>query len=316
MTDKTKILLQTTIPTTQDDWHIGRFSLLREHLASLPWVEVTARDRDPLGAPDTVLARLDSSDFDQLWLFAVDVGDGLTPEDCAAIGRFRKRGGGMMVTRDHMDLGSSVCTLGGVGEAHFFHTKHLDPDETRRAIDDVETTYISWPNYHSGANGDFQTIAPVGDLHPVMSDPDTPGGAVRYLPSHPHEGAVGKPAADPTARVIATGTSRVSGKTFNIAVAFERGADGGPALAQSTFHHFADYNWDPTLGSPTFVTEMPVDAILTSTEAQASVRRYVENLACWLAGRAPGDRRLQAELEEGLNDSFPASDPPTALRRE
>jgi hypothetical protein len=316
MSDKTKILLQTTIPTTEDDWHIGRFSLLREHLASLPWVEVTARDREPLGAPDTVLARLDSSDFDQLWLFAVDVGDGLTAEDCAAIGRFRKRGGGMMVTRDHMDLGSSVCTLGGVGEAHFFHTKHLDPDEARRTIDDVETSYISWPNYHSGANGDFQTIAPVGELHPVLSDPDAPGGAVRYLPSHPHEGAVGKPAADPTARVIATGTSRVSGKTFNIAVAFERGADGGPALAQSTFHHFADYNWDPRLGSPSFVTETPVEAILASPEARASVRRYVENLACWLARRAPGDRRLQAELDEGLEESFPASDPPTALRRE
>lgn len=316
MGQKTKILLQTTIPATEDDWHIGRFSLLREHLASLPWVEVTARDRDPPGAPDSVLSRLDSSDFDQLWLFAVDVGDGLTSEDCAAIGRFRMRGGGLMITRDHMDLGSSVCSLGGVGEAHFFHSTHLDPDETRRTIDDVETTYISWPNYHSGANGDFQTIEPVGELHPVLSDPEAPGGAIRYLPAHPHEGAVGKPAADPTARVIATGTSRVSGKTFNIAVAFERGSGGGPALAQSTFHHFADYNWDPRLGSPSFVTEAPVEAILASPDAQASVRRYVENLACWLAGRTPGDHRLQAELDEGLEESFPASDPPTALRRE
>jgi hypothetical protein len=316
MSDKTKILLQTTIPTTEDDWHIGRFSLLRAHLASLPWAQVTARDRDPQGAPDRVLERLDTSDFDQLWLFAVDVGDGLTPEDCAAIGRFRRRGGGMMVTRDHMDLGSSVCTLGGVGKAHFFHTKNLDPDPARRKIDDVETTNILWPNYHSGSNGGFQTIDPVGPLHPVLSDPDAPGGVVRYLPAHPHEGAVGKPADDPSARVIATGTSRVSGASFNIAVAFEPGVDGGPALAQSTFHHFADYNWDPHMGSPSFVTETPVDAILGSAQAQASVRRYVENLACWLAGRSPGDRRLQAELDEGLEESFPASDPPTALRRE
>src|ERR1700761_4971890 len=124
MGEPTKILLQTTIPFTEDDWHIGRFSLLAEHLASLPGIEVTARDRDPPGAPDSVLSRLDTSDFDQLWLFAVDVGDGLTTEDCAAISRFRHRGGGLMVTRDHMDLGSSVCTLGGVGDAHFFHSKN------------------------------------------------------------------------------------------------------------------------------------------------------------------------------------------------
>jgi len=30
-----QILLQTTIPERLDDWHIGRFSLLREYLASL-----------------------------------------------------------------------------------------------------------------------------------------------------------------------------------------------------------------------------------------------------------------------------------------
>lgn len=34
----------------------------------------------------------------------------------------------------------------------------------------------------------------------------------------------------------------MTGRTFNIAVAFEPSASGGPALAESTFHHFADYN--------------------------------------------------------------------------
>jgi hypothetical protein len=33
-----------------------------------------------------------------------------------------------MVTRDHMDLGSSVCMLGGVGAAHYFHSRNPDPD--------------------------------------------------------------------------------------------------------------------------------------------------------------------------------------------
>lgn len=288
-----RILLQTTIPHADDDWHIGRFSLLRQCLADLrdddgrPLFEVTARDRDALGAPDSVLSTLDRSPYDQLWLFAVDTGDGLSETDCAAIGRFRERGGGMLVTRDHMDLGSSVCTLGGVGAAHFFHSKQPDPDPGRRQIDDTVTTSILWPNYHSGANGDFQRIEPCLPVHPVLRDADSPEGAIRFLPSHPHEGAVGKPEHDDSARVIATGRSQVSGRVFNLAVAFEPSASAGPAIAESTFHHFADYNWDPSKGSPSFVSEPPGNALAGSPEAQQSIRQYVENLAIWLgSGRA------------------------------
>jgi len=278
----TRILLQTTIPPVQDDWHIGRFSRLRDHLAGLEGVEVVARDRGaPPGETDPVLGSLDRSDFDQLWLFAVDVGDGLNRDECAAISRFRKRGGGLLVTRDHQDLGCSVCTLGGVGAAHFFHSTQPDPDESRRTIDDPFTTDISWPNYHSGANGDFQLIALEGEPHPVFRHE---GGFIRRLPAHPHEGAVGAPLDDPSARVIAKGVSKVTGKVFNIAVAFEPGEDGGPAIAQSTFHHFADYNLDPALGAPSFVSEAPGDGLARDPGALAEITRYFENLARWLAG--------------------------------
>lgn len=286
-----RILLQTTIPPIEDDWHIGRFSMLRDHLAGLkgddgqPLCAVTARDRAMPGAPDPVLSTIDRSDFDELWLFAVDTGDGLTAEDCAAIGRFRKRGSGLLVTRDHMDLGSSVCTLGGVGDAHYFHSKRPEPDPARHVPDDVETDHILWPNYHSGANGDFQTIAISGPPHILLSDPEAADGLIRYLPAHPHEGAVGVPEGDTSARVIATGVSKVSGKRFNLAVAFEPSGNGGPALAESTFHHFADYNWDPAMGCPTFVTEKPGHSLAGSPEAQQSIRRYARNLAVWLAGR-------------------------------
>ena len=136
---------------------------------------MTARDRDPFGAPDRILSTLDSSDFDQLWLFAVDLGEGLTPEDCDAISRFRQRGGGLMVARDHMDLGCSVCTLGGVGAAHYFHTKNPDPDPARHRSDDRDTPSILWPNYHSGANGDFQEISIASPVHPVLADPEAAG---------------------------------------------------------------------------------------------------------------------------------------------
>lgn len=283
-----RILLQTTIPATEDDWSIARFSKLSALLDAQrdaqgrPIYEVTTRDRGPLGAPDPVLSTLDDSDFDQLWLFAVDTGDGLAPEDCEAISRFRAKGGGLLVTRDHMDLGSSVCTLAGLGAAHHFHSSNPDPDPGKRQVDDPFTSYISWPNFHSGANGDFQEIEVVGALHPVLANARSPAGAIRFLPSHPHEGGIGAPEGE-GARVIARGRSVVTGARFNIAVAFEPGERGGPGLAQSTFHHFADYNWDTRAGSPSFVDEPPGDALQRCPEALADTHRYALNVAAWLA---------------------------------
>ena len=284
-----KILLQTTIPTTADDWSIARFSRLGALLraardeAGNPLYAVTMRDRDPPPASDSVLSTIDHSDYDVLWLIATDTGNGLTEEDCAAISRFRASGRGLLVTRDHMDLGSSVCTLGGIGKAHYFHSKQQDPDPAKRRRDDPDTTYIDWPNFHSGANGDFQEIEIVGPPHPVLADSSSPTGAIRYLPAHPHEGGVGAPEGE-DARVIIRGKSIATGASFNIAVAFEPGVRGGPGIAESTFHHFADYNWDSASGSPSFVTEAPGDGFKTHPKALDDTHRYVLNLAAWLSG--------------------------------
>ncbi|MBS0420083.1 MAG: hypothetical protein JSR66_20395 [Proteobacteria bacterium] len=283
-----KILLQTTIVSTPDDWSIARFELLakffrqQQDASGKPLLAVAARDRASLAAPDPVLSTLDRSDFDEMWLFAVDTGSGLRSEECAAIGEFRRRGGGLLVTRDHMDLGSSVCNLNGVGAAHHFHTKNLDPVFPLQR-DDPYTTQIDWPNFHSGANGDFQQVEVVGAVHPVLVDPSSPTGALRFLPSHPHEGAVSAPERL-DARVIARGKSKVTGRSFNLAVAFEGSSGEGRAIAESSFHHFTDYNWDPRRGCPTFVTEPAGDAMLREPEALASVHRYVLNVAIWLAG--------------------------------
>src|ERR1051325_3049599 len=153
MTRAIKVVLQATIPSTADDWNINRFSLLRDHLSSLTddddnaIYDVTARDREEnADGNDTVLSVLDTTDFCELWLFAVNTGNGLSVADCQGITRFRQRGGGILATRDHQDLGSSLCTLGGVGRAHFFHTQHQDPDESRRALDNDDPNAPSWPN--------------------------------------------------------------------------------------------------------------------------------------------------------------------------
>ena len=291
-----RILLQTTIPGVEDDWHIGRFSLLHQHLNSLKdqegnsLCEVTARNRevDPAG-DDEVLSRLDTTNFDELWLFAVDIGDGLTESDCRGITRFRQRGGGILATRDHQDLGSSLCSLGGVGRAHFFHTKHPEPDETRHTPDDLDNQDISWPNYHSGNNGDYQVITPVAPVHELLRNSHSASGIIEYFPAHPHEGAVGVPEDEDNARLVATGTSKVTHRPFNLLVAFDSGPDEhgnvlGRAVAESSFHHLVDYNWDTSMGCPSFLLEPPGHQIEEEPEKLADIKTYVRNVALWLAG--------------------------------
>ena len=292
MRDPIHILLQTTIPTVEDDWNIDRFSLLRDHLASIkngdetPVYKITARNREVNAeGNDTVLSVLDTTDFDELWLFAVDTGEGLTVADCEGITRFHQRGGGIMTTRDHEDLGSSLCTLGGVGRAHFFHSQHPDPDSSRNVRDDQVSTTITWPNYHSGANGDYQRITPVQPVHELLK---RDSGVIEYFPAHPHEGSVGVPEGEERARVIATGLSQVTDRDFNLAVAFEHRDDShgnrlGRAVAESSFHHFVDYNWDTSKGCPSFLYEAPGDEIHRHPERLADIKAYVTNLARWLS---------------------------------
>jgi hypothetical protein len=91
-----RILLQTTIPTTEDDWSIVRFSMLQDYLASIQdeagnsLFAVTGRDYKSNAVDgDPVLSSLDKSDFDELWLFGLEVNNGLTEKDIAGINAFR-----------------------------------------------------------------------------------------------------------------------------------------------------------------------------------------------------------------------------------
>ena len=285
-----RILVQTTTPSRTDDWSVQSFSLLAEHLASLrsdaKQFEVTVRNRETApGQDDPVLADLDRSPFDQLWLFALDAGQGLTTADAVCILRFNQRGGGILAARDHQDLGTSLCALGRIGAAHHFHSRNQEPDPARLCPDDRDTTSISWPNYHSGRNGDFHRIARAEPESELLRNPHSPSGWIEYFPSHPHEGAVGAPPGE-EARVIAVGTSLSTGRPFNLAVAFEsKEVDGkrlGRGIAESSFHHFADYNWDTDRGCPSFVTEPEGQGMKREPKAIDDIKQYVRNLAFWL----------------------------------
>jgi hypothetical protein len=276
-----RILLQTTITAHPDDWDIARFAMLAAELRAAGH-EVIARDRAVRGADDPVLARLDVLGYDQLWLMAVDVGDGLTDAEARAIIRFRESGGGVLTARDHQDLGSCLLGLGSLGEINHFHAKNPEPSAVR---DDQDTPTISWPNYHSGANGDYQPVFSDDPVHPLLRTTRTPTGRIEWFPAHPHEGAVS--ACVPHAAVLAQGRSIASGRKFALAVVLDGevtvdGAPMGRAIAESTFHHFADYNWDLDCGAPSFVSE-PAGGQIKADPARLQVfKNYVRNIAEWL----------------------------------
>lgn len=286
MSKPKRILIQTTIPYAEDDWNIGRFSLLTELLRSQrtedgnALYDVVARNRE-VGEDglDPILNTLDTSDFDQLWLFALDMGDGLTKEECEVITSFSKRGGGILSARDHNDMGSSLCTLGGVGRAHYFHSKQREPDDSRHQRDDDKTLNIDWPNYHSGANGNFQRVS--ASDHELLKRAD--GTIIEFFPAHPHEGAVGAPPDSSDATVIVRGKSLVTGRDFNLVVAFDPKGENGRAIAHSSFHHLVDYNWNPEMECPTFLEEPPGDEYRNSPEKLNDIKQYVANAARWLS---------------------------------
>ena len=279
------ILLKTTINDVIDDWHIGRFSLLKAHLENCGH-RVSAYDRRTNPSNDIDLADLASSDVDQLWLFAVDVVDAITEADAIAIQTFRERGGGLLLTRDHQDLGTSLLKLGLVGHAHHFHACNPEPDPSRHAIDDTVNPDISWPNYHSGANGDYQVVALPNPNHPLVQRAD--GTPLQFLPTHPHEGVVSVPdAAHGFAKEINRGKSLVTGNEFCCAVAFseqlsDEGQPLGRTIAQSAFHHFVDPNLDASMPLPSFVSEPSGSGMKDNPQALTDTLRYIENLASWL----------------------------------
>jgi hypothetical protein len=128
----------------------------------------------------------------------------------------------------------------------------------------------------------------VEPVHPLMHSDVAPDGRISHFPAHPHEGAVGAPAGERRARVVARGHSSATGRSFNLVVAFDRDARApARAVAESSFHHFADYNWDPSRGKPSFVTEPPGGAIAHDPHLLDGVREYLKNCVAWLAPVTP-----------------------------
>jgi hypothetical protein len=84
------------------------------------------------------------------------------------------------------------------------------------------------------------------------------------------------------------GKSKVTGRKFNLTIAADFTEDKagntlGRVVAQSTFHHFVDYNWDISQGCPSFVDEPSGNGMKEEPRALEDIHAYVKNLALWLA---------------------------------
>ena len=132
----------------------------------------------------------------------------------------------------------------------------------------------------------IRRLTSIGRTTIPLRRPD--GSLIEFFPAHPHEGAVGLPAEGGPASVIATSKSLSTARPFNLLVAFEKAVDAhgntcGRAIAESSFHHLVDYNWNPELGCPPFLEEPPGDEYRRFPEKLNDIKRYVENAAAWLA---------------------------------
>lgn len=85
------------------------------------------------------------------------------------------------VTRDHQDLGSSVCNIGGIGAAHYFHSRNPDPDGSRHARDDRQATDVDWPELSLRAEREYHRVAVQGEVHPLLQRAD--GTTIEWLPA-------------------------------------------------------------------------------------------------------------------------------------
>jgi hypothetical protein len=259
-----RILVQTTLREGEGEWQIERFSSLVNLLRSEGHT-VTARNRQPnADASDPVLSSLDISEFDELWLFAADRGNGLAPDDVRGILRFRERGGGIFAARDRENIGVSLLNLGSVGIVNHFRTYNR---RLRRRAPRV--TFHSIP-----VESDYQRIIPLEPVHELLRSQRLPNGVIEYFPGPVHESALSVPPYAPFARVIAVTANGHTGRAANVAVAIdeERCNDGrrcGRAVATACLHQFANGRWNRH-----------------GDEPSESFKDFARNIARWLAESA------------------------------
>ncbi|MGA7729790.1 MAG: hypothetical protein WCD37_00810 [Chloroflexia bacterium] len=287
-----------------DPWYWVKFDITRAHR------DLTPAQSNGDDGPKR-LDQLNLNNFDEIWLFGLATGNSLTAAEITAVEQFMDRGGGVLVTGDHENLGKGISgALKRVGKLRMYPAPEAVKNVWNNTLQDANAdgTYdfieqsdavpqpISWRRYPTWS------FFPVWYKlrmrpHPVLCGPT---GPIDVLPDHQHEGQVDIPTAFPTAEWPQTGSgfqpkpeviawgkmiSPDSGRPnqeFPVIGAYDGHiASVGRIVADSTWHHWFDIN---LRGFP------PASAALGQIEA------YFLNVAVWLAPPAK-----QTEMRNALS---------------
>lgn len=269
-----------------------------------PWVhfEITTAHRltDPSADHQNIdLAQALSLDnFDELWIYSIQSSPVLTMAELADAQKFmNERGGGVLITGDHADLGAAFKNLPRAGKMRLLPAPNAAPPEwntTLRpgadAVYDADDQSDQFPQqieltwYWAGTSWKRP--------HPLLC---TPLGPITIFPDHQHEGEAIAPPADSerewpggvSAEVIARGSiidpSGQVGRRIGLLSVYDgHQVSVGRIVADSTWHHHFDINVRGIPGDPAhsgFVKPGTDQWLPGATK----IEHYFLNSAIWLA---------------------------------
>lgn len=251
------------------------------------------------------------SEFDQVWLFGINPGSGLSATELPIVESYMNGGGGLFATGDHGTLGSALCSnIPRVRDMRYWENTSANNDVNEVSMTGRRRNDTNRPRVGDATSLHFdnqsdnipQTIAVrtfgSGSPHPLLSISTSvrPSGIIDIMPDHPHEGEC-KPETTFTANGIAVPTQVIAtsfvlgGSTTNggfggkaltdphcfpsIAVWDGRLANVGRIVVDSTWHHFVNINLNGAGSGLTGLTTADFNVI----------RQYFMNISLWISRR-------------------------------
>ncbi|MCA0233598.1 MAG: hypothetical protein LCH91_24275 [Bacteroidetes bacterium] len=265
------------------------------------------------------------NDFDQVWLFGINSGSGLSQSELSVVEAYMNGGGGLFATGDHGNLGSALCgniprvkdmrywtdtPAGASNDANEVSMSGRRRNDTNRPrLGDATSLF-----FDNQSDNIPQTIAVrtfgSGMPHPLLSISTNvrASGIIDIMPDHPHEGEC-KPETSFTinnvtvpTQIIATSfvlggstTGGGSGKALtdphcfpSIAVWDGRLASVGRVVVDSTWHHFVNVNLNGvgSQGGMGFTpNDRPGQQSGLATADFNIIRQYFMNISLWMSRR-------------------------------
>jgi hypothetical protein len=261
------------------------------------------------------------NDFDQVWLFGISSGAGLSNIERPIVESFMNNGGGLFATGDHGSLGSALCgNIARVKDMRHWSdfpsssnttnevsmTGKRRNDTNRPGSGDATSLYFDNQSDNIPQSISVRTFA--GGLpHPLLSisKKRRASGKIDVMPDHPHEGECKQETTFTvngvavSSQIIATsfvlggsttnggnnGKAATDAHSFpSIAVWDGRPANAGRIVVDSTWHHFVNINLngEGSQGSGFSPNDLAgLQSGLNNSDYHA-IRQYFMNIATWM----------------------------------